>query len=155
MIDNRLPFSNRLCSGTRVKKAEKRHLSDPSLACALLGATSEKLINDPETFGFLLEALCERDLKICTESMGAQLYHYQDYANNETDAVIEQPIGDWCAIEIKPGANRMDKAKRIRNRLQAEGSRTPKALCVICGLCNAAYRRTDGACAAPVTALGL
>ena len=71
--------------------------------------------------------------------------------------MIEKPSGDWCAIEIRLGANRIDEAaenlKKIRGRLQAQGSRTPKALCVICGLSNAAYRRTDGVYVAPITAL--
>ena len=40
-------------------------------------------------FNFLFEALCERDLKIYAESFDAELYHYQDYNNNEMDAVIE------------------------------------------------------------------
>ena len=78
LTDNQPPFSARLRSSVRVKQAEKRHFCDPSLACALLKATPEKLIGDLETFGFLFEALCERDLKIYAESFGASLYHYQD-----------------------------------------------------------------------------
>ena len=100
LTDNQRPYAAKLRSSVRVKQAEKRHFCDPSLACALLRATPEKLIGDLETFGFLFEALCERDLKIYAESFGASLYHYQDYADNEIDAVIELPDGDWCGIEI-------------------------------------------------------
>ena len=46
------------------RQAEKRHFADPSLACALLKATPAGLLGDLETFGFLFEALCERDLRI-------------------------------------------------------------------------------------------
>ena len=102
LTDNQQPFSAKLRSSVRVKQAEKRHFCDPSLACALLKATPEKLIGDLETFGFLFEALCERDLKIYAESFGAQLYHYQDYAGNEIDAVIELPDGDWI-VELSGG----------------------------------------------------
>lgn len=43
---------------------DKRHFVDPSLACALLNASTNMLINDLNTLGFLFEALCERDLRI-------------------------------------------------------------------------------------------
>ena len=36
----------------------------PSLATALLGLTSEKLINDLNTFGLLFESLIVRDLNV-------------------------------------------------------------------------------------------
>jgi predicted AAA+ superfamily ATPase len=157
LIDNQPPFSNRLRSGVRVKQTEKRHLSDPSLACALLGATNEKLLGDLETFGFLFEALCERDLKIYAESLGARLYHYQDYAGNEIDAVIEFPDGNLCAADIKLGANKIDEAAenlvRIRNLIAKGDDRPPAALCVVCGMSDAAYKRADGVYVVPITAL--
>ena len=64
LTDNQKPFEAKLRSPIRIKQAEKRHLSDPSLAAALLNATPEMLLNDLNTLGFLFEALCERDLKI-------------------------------------------------------------------------------------------
>ena len=157
LTDNQPPYSAKLRSSVRVKQAEKRHFCDPSLACALLKATPEKLIGDLETFGFLFEALCERDLKIYAESFGAQLYHYQDYAGNEIDAVIELPDGAWCGIEIKLGANKIEEAAgnltRIRDEIVKDGGKLPSALIVLCGLSNAAYRRPDGVCVVPLTAL--
>ena len=157
LTDNQQPFSAKLRSSVRVKQAEKRHFCDPSLACALLKATPEKLIGDLETFGFLFEALCERDLKIYAESFGAQLYHYQDYAGNEIDAVIELPDGDWCGIEIKLGANKIEEAAEnlihIRDEIAKDGGKTPSALIVLCGLSNAAYQRPDGVYVVPLTAL--
>ncbi len=59
----------------------------------MLYVTPDKLIDDLEMFGFLFEALCERDLNIYAESFGAQLYHYQDYTNREIDVVIELKDG--------------------------------------------------------------
>lgn len=110
LTDNQKPFEAKLRSSIRIKQAEKRHLSDPSLAAALLNATPEMLLNDLNTLGFLFEALCERDLKIYAESFDAELYHYQDYNNNEMDAVIAMPDGKWCGFEIKLGANQIDMA---------------------------------------------
>ncbi len=157
LTDNQQPYAARLRSSVRVKQAEKRHFCDPSLACALLKVTPEKLIGDLETFGFLFEALCERDLKIYAESFGASLYHYQDYAGNEIDAVIEMPDGSWCGIEIKLGANRIEEAAEnllhIRDEIAKDGGKAPSALIVLCGLSNAAYQRPDGVFVVPLTAL--
>lgn len=157
LTDNLSPFSTKLRSSIRVKQAEKRHFCDPSLACALLKATPERLIGDLETFGLLFEALCTRDLKIYTDSFNAQLYHYQDYSGNEIDAVVELPDGGWCGIEIKLGANKIDEAAtnliRIRDGIAKDGGRLPNALCVLCGMTNAAYQRTDGVFVVPLTAL--
>ncbi|OUO93563.1 DUF4143 domain-containing protein [Cloacibacillus sp. An23] len=158
ITDNQPPFASNIRSSVRVKQSEKRHLADPSLACALLKATPDGLLNDLETLGFLFEALCERDLRIYAESFGGSLYHYQDYKNNEIDAVIEMPDGNWCAFEIKLGANQIDAAAASLLKIQKQtaespGSKPPSVLCVICGMANAAYKRPDGVFVAPPTAL--
>lgn len=157
LIENQLPFAAKIRSSVRVKQAEKRHFVDPSLACALLKATPEKLLGDLETLGFLFEALCERDLRIYAESFGGNLYHYQDYQNREIDAVIELNDGQWCAFEIKLGANQIDAAAenllKIKKEFEKQGGEGPQVLCVVCGLANAAYVREDGVIVVPITAL--
>lgn len=158
LTDNQPPFAPNVRSSVRVKQAEKRHLADPSLACALLKLTPAALLNDLETLGFMFEALCERDLRIYAESFGANLYHYQDYKNREIDAVIELPDGNWCAFEIKLGANQIDQAAanllKIKREFEEDKkSVTPSILCVLCGLSNAAYKREDGVFVVPITAL--
>lgn len=157
LLDYQKPFSTNIRSSLRVKQAEKRHFCDPSLTCALLNLTPDKLMEDLETFGFLFEALCERDLRIYAESFDAHLFHYQDYGNNEIDAVIELNGGRWCAIEIKLGANQIDKAAtnliNIKNKIASKGGKTPTVMIVISGLANAAYQRPDGVYVVPITAL--
>ena len=159
LTDNQLPFSaSGIRSAVRIKQAEKRHLADPSLVCALLKATPDRLLGDLETLGFLFEALCERDLRIYAESFGGSLYHYQDYNNREIDAVVEMPDGEWAAFEIKLGANQIDTAAENLLTIQREiasdeKAKAPKVLCVVCGLSNAVYRRPDGVFVVPITAL--
>ena len=132
-------------------------MSDPSLAAALLKATPDMLLQDLNTLGFLFESLCERDLKIYPESFDAELFHYQDYAGNEMDAVISLPDGQWCGFEIKLGAHQIDAAAanllKIRQDIRKDGGKEPVSLCVVCGLSNAAYQREDGVFVVPVTAL--
>lgn len=158
ITDNQPPSSAGIRSSVRVKQAEKRHFSDPSLACALLKATPARLLGDLETLGFLFEALCERDLRIYAESFGASLYHYQDYKSQEIDAVIELSDGQWCAFEIKLGANQIDAAAvnllEIKNQITDDAKGKPPAvLCVLCGMADAAYQRPDGVFVVPITAL--
>lgn len=157
ITENIPPYSNNIRSSLRIKQSEKRHFVDPSLPCALLNLSKEKLINDLELLGFLFESLVERDLYTYAEAIDAKLYHYQDYANNEIDAVIELNDGSWCAFEIKLGANQVDNAAlnliKINNSIEKNGGKPAKTLCVICGLTNAAYKRKDGVYVIPITSL--
>lgn len=157
LFNNQAPFSPNIRSSLRVKQSEKRHFSDPAMACALLNLTPTKLLGDLNMFGFLFESLVERDLAIYAQSFGAKLFHYQDYKNNEIDAVIELEDGEWCAFEIKLGSNKIDEAAKnlikVCNDIVGNGGKPPKIMCVICGLANASYQRPDGVYVVPITAL--
>ncbi len=91
--------------------------------------------------------------------MMRNFFHYQDYHDNEIDAVIEMKDGTWGAFEIKLGAHQIDDAAVNLLRIKSQMERNPKAkpppkvLCVICGLSNAAYLREDGVYVVPITAL--
>ncbi len=157
VVDNQPAFAPNIRSSARIKKAEKRHFVDPSLACALLNTSEEMLINDLNTLSFLFESLCVRDVRIYAESFNANVFHYQDYQDDEIDAVVELQNGDWVAIEIKLGANQIDSAAKsllkISDKIKNSGGRPPRGLCVVCGICRAAYLREDGVYVVPITAL--
>ena len=55
ITENIPPYANKIRSSLRVKQSEKRHFVDPSLACALLNLTKEKLLGDLELLDFLFE----------------------------------------------------------------------------------------------------
>ena len=105
----------------------------------------------------MFEALAEHDLAVYAQAFGAKLYHYQDYNGNEIDAVLELEDGEWCAFEIKLGANKADEGAnnlvKVCKAIEAHGGKPPKAKCVICGLGNAAYTRPDGVMIVPLNAL--
>ena len=130
LLDNDEPFSTNVRSSVRVKQSAKRHFADPSIACSLLNIREEnKLINDLETFGFLFEAMVERDLKVYADSFNAKCYHYQDYQDKEIDSVIELKNGEWCAFEIKLGANQIEKESNdllnLKKQIEDEDGKVP------------------------------
>lgn len=158
LTDNQPPFAPSVRSSQRLKQAVKRHFCDPSLTAAILRIGPEALLYDLKTLGFLFEALCERDLRIYAESFGGNLFHYQDYKNQEIDAVISLPDGSWAAFEIKLGAGQIDAAAKNLLKIQASlksenPNSSPSVLCVLCSLSNAAYQRPDGVFVVPLTSL--
>lgn len=157
LFNNQEPFSPNVRSSLRVKQSEKRHFFDTSIPCAILNLNKEKLLNDLTTMGFLFESLVEHDLFVYAQSIGARIYHYQNYDNDEIDAIIELDNGEWGAFEIKLGASKIEEAatnlNKICNKIVDSGQRGPVLKCVICGLTNAIYKRQDGIVVLPITAL--
>ncbi len=153
LLENQSPFNP--ISRLRSKRGEKRHFTDPSFAASLLGITEEnQLINDIETFELLFEALCIRDLRIYANSFGGELYHYQDYGNNEIDAIVALPNRTWAAFAIVLGAHQIDEAAEKLIKLNAEFKRPASVLGIVCGLTSAAFTLPSGVHVIPITALG-
>ena len=119
VIDDLPAWSPSLRLKTAIRTTAKRHLSDPSIAMAALGATSQRLFNDFRTFGFLFEALCIRDLRIYADSLDGSVYHYRDARGVEVDAIIQLRDGRWGAIEIKMGAGDIETAAKNLLKFQA------------------------------------
>lgn len=155
LLENQEAFSTNLRSKNVVGKNPKRHFTDPSLACAALGITKDKLMNDIRTFGFMFESLVERDLRIYIESLDGKLYHYRNNKNGvEIDAIVELPSGEYGAIEIKLGANEIEDAKKSLIKFSSEVNVEPKFKCIICGLWNAVVKDPEtGIYIIPITAL--
>jgi predicted AAA+ superfamily ATPase len=99
-----------LRSKKAIRTTAKRHFIDPSIAAAALHADTSKLLNDFNTFGYLFESLCIRDLRIYADSLNGKVYHYRDQLNFEVDAVIQLKDERWAAIEVKMGAGEIEKA---------------------------------------------
>ena len=112
VIDDLPAWSPNLRSKTAIRTTVKRHLSDPSIATAALGATTQRLFNDFCTFGLLFESLCIRDLRIYADSLDGNVYHYRDAKGVEVDAIIQMRDGRWGAVEIKMGAGDIETAAK-------------------------------------------
>ncbi len=154
ITENQLPYMYKIRSRYNVGKNPKRHFVDPSLGCAILNITPEKLMNDLNTFGLYFEALVERDLRIYAESIGAKLYHYRENdTRNEVDAIIEFSDGEYAAIEIKLASDREEEAVSSLKKFYELAEVKPKFMCIIYGLYGAAIKRDDNIYMFPITSL--
>ncbi len=155
IIENQEAYSENYRSPERIGKSPKRHFTDPSLACASLNLTTEKLLKDLNTFGFMFESLVERDLRIYIEYLGGHLYHFRDNISGlEIDSIIELPGGDYAAIEIKLGFNRIEEAKKDLLKFYESMQEKPKFMCIITANYNAIVKDPEtGIYIIPITAL--
>lgn len=83
---------------TAIRCSDTRYFVDPSIAVAALGIGPSDLIDDLKTFGFLLETLCIRDLRVFVDSIGGEVYHYRDKSGLECDAVVHLRNGQYGLI---------------------------------------------------------
>ena len=155
LIENQKAFNPNIRSRENIGKTSKRHFTDPSLACALLGLNYEKLIQDLNTFGFLFEALVERDLRIYSDYNDGELRHFRNNVSGlEVDAIVVNDEGKYGAIEIKLGANQIEEAKFNLLKFYEKVDKKPAFMCIICGLWNSVVKDPDtGIYIIPITAL--
>jgi hypothetical protein len=100
-----------LRSRVRLAATPKRHLADPSLAVAALGATPRRLLGpEIELAGFLFESQVIHDLRVYSQPHRAEVRFYRDNKGLEVDAIFEAADGRWLAAEIKLGHHRVDEA---------------------------------------------
>ena len=143
-------------SKTRIRMSGKLIFADPSLAIAALGIGRQRLLEDLNSYGFMFENLCLRDLYAYAELHGASLYHYRDNSNLEVDAIVEMKDGAWGAFEIKLGENQVEGAAqtllRLKKKIVSDGAREPSCLVVMTGG-GLGWKREDGVYVIPVNAL--
>ena len=155
ITENQNAYSENYRSPERVGKSAKRHFADPSLACACLDLTKDKLINDLKTFGLMFEALVERDLRIYMDYLGGKLYHFRDNITGlEVDSILEFSDGEYAAVEIKLGYNQVKEAKESLLNLYNNMKKKPRFMCIIVGFTDIIAKDPEtGIYIVPITAL--
>ena len=155
LIENQDAFSLNYRSSNRVGKVAKRHFTDPSLACACLDLTIQKLLLDHNTFGLLFEALVERDLRIYMDYLDGKLYHFRDnISGDEVDSILEFKDGEYAAVEIKLSSNGIDDAKKSLTTFYKNAKKKPKFMCIIVGHYEAVIQDPEtGIYIIPITSL--
>ncbi|MDR1158277.1 MAG: DUF4143 domain-containing protein [Oscillospiraceae bacterium] len=156
VIEDLPAWSVRLRSKTAIRTTAKRHFTDPSIATAALRAAPKRLLSDFETFGFLFESLCVRDLRIYAESIDGNVYHYRDKSGLEIDAVVQLADGRWGAVEVKLGAGEIEDASknllRLKQAVDTEKMNEPSFLMVLTGT-EYAFQMKNGVWVVPLGCL--
>lgn len=156
VIEDLPAWSAKLRSKTAIRTTAKRHFADPSIAAASLRATPKRLLSDFNTFGFLFESLCIRDLRVYAESIDGSVYHFRDKSGLEIDAVIQLADGRWGAAEVKMGAGEIEDAAsnllKLRKAIDTEKMKEPSFLMVITGT-EYAFQLKNGVVVVPIGCL--
>lgn len=158
VVEDMPAWNPNLRSKTAIRSADTRYYVDPSIAVAALGAGPSDLIADLKTMGFLLETLCVRDLRVFTDALNGEVYHYRDKNGLECDAVIHLRNGSFGLVEIKLGGELLieegaKSLKALRDKIDPEKMKAPSFLMVLTGLGDYAYRREDGVYVVPIGCL--
>ncbi|MCL2440249.1 MAG: DUF4143 domain-containing protein [Treponema sp.] len=145
-----------LRSKTAIRTSPKRHFIDPSIAAAVFRSTPDSLLSDFNTFGLLFESLCIRDLRIYSQAIDGEVFHYRDKNGLEADAIVHLKDGRWGAVEVKMGAKEIDIAAKnlitLRDKINLEKMKQPSFLMVLTGT-ELGYRRKDGVYIVPIGCL--
>jgi len=162
VIDDISAWSPSIRSATAIRSSRKIGFTDPSIATAVLMLSPEALLHDLNTFGFIFECLCIRDLKIYSASLGGRVSYYHDRYGLEADCVLHLANGRYALIEIKlgnkqieEGASHLLELKRLIKKANVEDKarlREPDFLMIITGG-EIAYTRKDGVKIVPIGCL--
>ena len=143
-------------SKTAIRTASKRHFTDPSIATAVLRTSPKGLLEDFNTFGFLFESLCTRDMRIYAQANDGDVYHFRDKNGLESDMIVALNDGRWAAIEVKLGNKQIEEAaqhlQELARKVDDEKMGHPSFLMVLTGG-EYAYQRKDGVLVVPIGCL--
>ena len=158
VIEDMPAWNPNLRSKTAIRSSDTRYYIDPSIAAAALGIGPQDLLNDLNTFGFLFETLCIRDLRVFADALNGTVYHYRDKSGLECDAVVHLRNGSYGLIEIKLGGERLieegaSNLTALCRKLDTDKMKKPSFLMVLTGTGDYAYRRSDGILIVPIGCL--
>lgn len=158
VIEDMQAWNPNLRSKTAIRSSDTRYYIDPSIAAASLGIGPNDLINDLKTFGFLFETLCVRDLRVFSDALNGEVYHYRDKNGQECDAVVHLRNGKYGLIEIKLGGEKLieegvETLKSMKSKIDINKMNFPSFLMVLTGIGDYAYQRSDGVLVVPIGCL--
>lgn len=162
VIENVPAWCPAIRSASAMRSGKKREFVDPSIAVAALGLSPDGLLVDLNTFGFIFECLCIRDLKAYSSAWNGSVSYYHDRYGLEADCVLHLSDGRYALIEFKLGSREIEEGaahlcqlkQLIREANEKKGPRIrePDLLIVLTGG-EMAYTRDDGVKVIPIGTL--
>lgn len=141
-------------SKVAIRTTPTRHFVDTSIATSVLGITPADLLNDLNSFGLFFEDMAVRDLKIYSSYLGAYVKHYRDSSGLECDCIIHFENGEWAAVEIKLGGEKLieEGAGNLEKLKKVMGENGPVFRMILTAT-GPAYKRKDGIYVVPLSCL--
>ena len=156
VIEDQPAWSPSMRSKSALRTSSKRHFTDPSIATAVLRTSPKGLLDDFNTFGFLFESLCTRDMRIYAQANDGEVAHYRDRNGLEADMIVTLNDGRWAAVEVKLGNKQIEEAAahllELAKKVDDEKMGKPSFLMVLTGG-EFAYQRNDGVLVVPIGCL--
>jgi predicted AAA+ superfamily ATPase len=158
VVEDLPAWNPNLRSKTAIRTSDTRYFIDPSIAVAALGLGPTDLINDLNTFGFLFEAMCIRDLRVFADALNGQVYHYRDKDGLECDAVLHLRNGDYGLIEVKLGGDKLiaegaENLIKLSKKIDTTRMKSPSFMMILTAVGNYAFKRPDGVYVVPIACL--
>lgn len=158
VIEDTPAWNPNLRSKTAIRTSDTRYFIDSSIAIAALGIGPNDLVNDLNTFGFLFETLCIRDLRVYSSMFNGNVYHYRDSNGLECDAVIHLRNGDYGLVEIKLGGDKLIEEGtknliKLSKKIDTTKMKKPSFLLVLIGVGRYAYVKKNGVYVVPIGCL--
>ena len=158
VIEDMAAWSPNLRSKTAIRTSDTRYFSDPSIATAALGLGPEDLLDDPNTFGLMFEAMAIRDLRVFADAIDGKVYHYRDKNGLECDAIVHLHNGKYGMVEIKLGGDALIESgaktlKALAAKLDTDKMKAPSFMMILTGTGQYAYMRQDGIAVVPIGCL--
>jgi len=156
VVEDLPAWSPSLRSKTAIRTSAKRHFVDPSIATAVLRTNPDGVLNDFKTFGFLFESLCTRDVRVYAQAIDADVFHYRDKSELESDLIVRLRDGRWAAIEVKLGNKQIEEAAQnllaLKAKIDENKMGEASFLMVLTGG-QFAFRRKDDVLVVPIGCL--
>lgn len=158
VIENVEAWNTNLRSKTATSALPKRIFTDPSFAIASLGIKPEDLLMDLNSFGFIFENLCIRDVMVYSSLLDGKVKYYRDRTGLETDIVLVLDNGKYCLIECKLGSKNIEEGAshllKLESIIENNSLNKPAFKMILTGG-EMAYTRKDGIHIVPIGCLGV
>jgi len=160
VVEDSVAWNPNLRSQTAIRTSDTRYFVDPSIAAAALGFGPGDLTDDIRTCGLMFETMAIRDLRVYSDALDGNVYHYRDKSGLECDAVVHLRNGNYGLIEIKIGGDTLieegaNSLKKLADRIDSTKMKSPSFMMVLTATSDIAYKRDDNVYVVPIGCLGI
>jgi len=159
VIEDMPAWNPNLRSKSSIQTSPTRYFIDPSIAASALAIGPNDLMYDMKTFGLLFESMAVRDLRVYSDALSGNVFHFRNATGLECDAVLHRRNGTYGLIEIKLGGpNLIEKGAAtlcdLASKINTEKMKAPSFMMVLTAIGDYSYRRPqDGVWVVPIGCL--